>query len=605
MSLLWNDSLTYSSADFLAKSYPVSSGFSVAAGHPRALSKSSLKSSVGTLSLPGAPTSDTAVLGFFMKVSAKPAGFTDLISFKSAGGTALVKIQIGPGSTSDTVALRAVTGDATSEILLSDDIKLVNHWSFIEWKILFGNSGYAELHVDGNINGRYENQDTSGPADLTWASVSINPSNPAVDCFFAELYFGDTSNGFNFLGPCTSTRVFPGKASKWGWAPSPPSKKRLVILAGQSNINGRGQLPYTRSARNPNNSVRVWNNVAQVWQPMQAGIGSHPFYGPANTVWSFEMSFADQIASLFELSEPGADSNVHVIRLGADAAAVSNIPPEWILAGQPSWYPDIQYLGIDLSLSNRLFDVILPPAIAALGGWSEIEKVDIVWYQGESEASLLQGFMHEFVQSTNTVFDYFESRIPLPVTWHRIMCQRLGWRDGSSKLFPKIDEVRNLQRGNYHFRGNWIDTAEYGFWNDGVHMSEEGCHRLGLKVFESWLEAQGFTDRVKNYYFGGPLSPGDDYHAVSPGALDIGQGVVAYDQVPELQQDLVNSLVAGISCKLLVESDEAASVGVSLGGSALPTVSVGIDSPWTFRFSVRSGFSAPESAAGSMEISLL
>lgn len=195
MSLLWNDSLTYSAVDFMSRSYLAHSGFSIAAQHPKTPSKTCLSASIGSLSLPASPTGDTAVLGFYMKASAQPASFASVVNFRSAGGTVLVNIQMGPGSRPGTVVFRALTGDAKRELFRSWDVQIVGSWAFIEWKILFSNNGYIELRVNGTQTNRYENIDTNTSADLTWTDTRLTPNNASVTCYFSDLYLGDTSGG--------------------------------------------------------------------------------------------------------------------------------------------------------------------------------------------------------------------------------------------------------------------------------------------------------------------------------------------------------------------------------------------------------------------------
>jgi len=250
------------------------------------------------------------------------------------------------------------------------------------------------------------------------------------------------------------------------------AKAHLVIMAGQSNMNGRGSLaePGYVPRWKSHSTVRIWDNQTDPhsWTLLVPGDNTDHFFNPENTTetWGAEMQFAHLV---------GAHdiNNVYILKMASDASLVFHWPGAEI---NNTWHPQ----------GNRLFPQAahaLRQAVGALGGWNNIEKVSFFWYQGESEA-LYPPLTQFYAQHTQEVLDGFAGLVQVPLTFYRVMIH-----EDTDPIFPNVDQIREMQMYG-ELPGTLINIDDAPLLPDGVHLNSIGCDMLGTEMFRKWYGDQ-------------------------------------------------------------------------------------------------------------------
>ena len=598
--ILWHDSLYYRSSTQLSLVYPAISGCTVTASHEQ-ITKRSVGISGNSLLSPPAIAStnlgaETAFIGFRLGVTAMPAGVGPLLKLRSSGGVVLATVQVFTSGPSK-LRLQVMSGEGVRLLARSPEIDIGTSFLYVELKIKTAVNGIVELRVNGNRIALAENVDVLLGSFSPWEHVIFTTDGNSGSLKISDLYIADGSGEQDFLGPVNSTRLFPAKETEMGWAPSLRSKKYLIVLGGQSNVNGRGSIsPYTASPPSPNSKVflfypTVGPPYSGIFSDVIAGIGAHPFDNPTapTLYWSFEMSLAEEIANFYALSDDPARTEVYIVRLGKDASSIIPLPDP-----NDTWHPSVPN-----SLSIRGMQ-ILDAAAAAVGGWSAFDEVDFFWYQGESEAlaaAILPAGILNFVPWTLDVFGYFEAAIGKPVNWHRMLVQT-----EMLAVFTHLQEVRAQQRSPL-LPGPYIETADLPIGPDGVHMSEDGQVELGRRAFASWKSVRNFADNLKDFL---GLPAEDSWLAPHwVGAASAGASC-SFVQAPELKADLMHTPVIALNNKMRRESGaDGKRLQMTVGDVSLPVIVLDNASAWTFKYLQLEAVAVPEQVTGELGMKLI
>lgn len=605
MTLLWFDSLHYVSTTRLTQVYPLATGFTVGASHPHS-GKTSIQASSAELDIPANAGNgfgeETLFIGYRLKVPTAPFSYFDHILPRTGGGTELIRVQLGPAN-DGRVAFRVISGDSQELLFEASPFDCTTRHVYVEWRIKLAANGAIELRLDGVQQAFIENVDTLNGSAFNWDHVYMSCGETVMGVVpvytFSDLYLADgTPDALGreqtFLGPSEVTRMFPAKAQlPIGWAPSlqTPAKRYLVCMHGQSNINGRGNTSnYTGAGRATNTKVKIWDHTlpTPAWVDVTPGAACNN----VQKTWASEMNFAELVAQLHETVEPNAPAEIYIIRYGIDASYVVDVGIPG--SGPLTWNPNVPNNISDAALT------IINAAVGALsGGWSSFERCDILWMQGESEASGLgigSFGAQNYIAGSNQVFDHFEANIPVTVEWHRAMAQNIpnvAWVD------TYLEAVQNLQDGG-QLRGRLIETRDLiRFNNDGIHMGEEDMDIFARRFFLSWLDACLFTRYITDDFFNDPSL--DDLWIGS----DTANTTVEFRQAPELHYDLMHNPVLFLNNKMRRSATaDGKTLNMSVATAQFPPVVLGNDAAWTFHYSQVQTFLAPEAIIGNLTLSL-
>lgn len=148
-------------------------------------------------------TSDAIVVGFALQFSLRSS---DAVILQFGDG------DITGGNLMGSVSVEAITGNLLykrdTTVVLTSTINLVNGaWHYIEVKVLFDNAnGTIAFQIDGVDAGSASSQDTlhnGTECDTLRLAGTVTTHN--VD----DIYIGDTSGAFDFLGDTRIVSLFP------------------------------------------------------------------------------------------------------------------------------------------------------------------------------------------------------------------------------------------------------------------------------------------------------------------------------------------------------------------------------------------------------------
>jgi hypothetical protein len=247
-------------------------------------------------------------------------------------------------------------------------------------------------------------------------------------------------------------------------AADPPPSLRLIILAGQSNMSGRGKLSEL-PREFPRNGNRLWTFTnAWRWEPAREPVDSAE-------------AQVDQVSS----DEAGVGPGLAFADALADRmprAAIGLIPCARGATSIRQWQP----------ATGR--DTLYGSCLARIREASRFGRpFALLWYQGESDVESMEdvrawaaGFAR-FLSALRS--DLGEPALPaVSMTISGISQERS--RDSRFRLW---DELRAVQLGLRMDRVIIIDTAGFDLSSDGLHLSTSGQLSLG-RVAERALCSQ-------------------------------------------------------------------------------------------------------------------
>lgn len=580
--LLWHDSLDYRSAVFGAARYLTFSGFLINGEHPQSGRRSlaTLTGSTSTLTYQAQSAGETCIVGFLFWASIHPGAYP-VFSVRTIGGS--IQVRVNAVNRGGKTAFRFFRGNQERFLIESSPID-VSTPTYLEFVVKVGGSGSVALRVNGVEDVRAENVNTEFIPSVGWGQVMISPAASGLGsfCRIADLYIADaTGSSFNKpLGPVIGSKLFPGASvdEPSSFSPMPGGKYRLVVMAGQSNNNGRAVLDVDAlgSFRSPNPKLLIWENHlgATTWSPVEAGVNTYGFFLPIPrpAYYGPEMRFAERLAQLYEGAGETAVPNVRLLKLAQDASLIPPFP------GNPtfSWAPSQAGSLFHLSVAE------VNAAVATLGGWGNIEHIDWFWYQGETEAITHEG--PPIYAALNTdLFNQLAASFPVPVNFTRV---RIHPKTGLPFVFKH--ELR-LAQTNPMIPGIMVNVDEYPLQEDGIHLTPRGYNALGDIYFEVWKKNQLMAEAVKDYYY--VTAPDSEF--VSGASAKSWQVI----KVPELQVNLAHAPAVSVSHRLHAECVSASTLRLKVGDLQLPDIPMSVSTQWTPYRSAVSGFFFPEAIA--------
>ena len=580
--LLWHDALQYTSATHLQARYPVATG--IFPGFPHASSgRTAVGATNGQLTLPvgasGAVGGSTVTVGLQLTITSLSAA----TAFLEARFSSLAQVRVSLIPDGSKVRFQFDDPGAGLRLMRSSAVSL-SGGVFVEISMTVGASGSVSIRFNGVEDARVDgvNTATASPGNA-WSQLVLLPNSGGAGIItLSDLYVLDGTigeGGVRFsrpLGPVFVRKLQPIRlVGEPGWAPDGDGKFELLVLAGQSNNNGRGTLPYGGFGRSPNPKILVWDRVqgSPAFRPLQAGTNTFGFFlpGPAAPLWGPEMALAEWIARLHEL-EGSAVPNVRMFKLCQDASVVGPF------SGQPdySWSPD-EPLGL---FHQSVAEI--NAGVSTLGGWANVARIHLFWYQGESEA---QNGADTFVALTNYFLSEFAAAMSAPVTITRVRIHKKTRQD----LFALTDAVRARQE-DPSTPGTLVSIDEAFLGSDLIHLDSAGSDLLGRIYYEQWVKNRGMAAALQDYYF---LPAVDDRHVAIAGS-----GSVAFDQAAELQLRLGYEVCLGVASRAAVRSSTAKDFGVRAGNGPEMVSTATSPSGWQAVSKVREAVLAPEAVTG-------
>lgn len=237
-------------------------------------------------------------------------------------------------------------------------------------------------------------------------------------------------------------------------------EKNLVILAGQSNMNGRGQTPRASVT-----NVNYWDLDASAFvssvipfDNTETGAGFNlPTYGNGSTFWGPEVRFA-------ELLRDNNRKDTYLFKFCQDNSLVVDS------LGNNTWCPSTTQT---YPLYDR-FESALDLAISAMGGIFNLKNVTLIWSQGESEAGFAQlnnasalAFSAATMYFLDTVRDKFPNFINFKIIRAKIHEDFGAGSQPDYLYYPNGREVPNTALGALFPPGTFSTSApgQYGFWS--------------------------------------------------------------------------------------------------------------------------------------------
>ena len=593
MALLWHDGLSYfTGSSFLTSRY-AGNIFGVTAGLSHPLQgRLSIGGTLGFLRIPHpAPSGNVCTIGFLFRVDSFSLPIPDnsiFLAFRDSTTASKIRVHARTSSTGIYFEfVQAVSG----VVVLRTTLLPFNQWFFLEFQVKFSTSqGECVFRINGNELARRQNLNTDPNPALAWNHPYITfGASPAL-WRVADLYVLDGSGSDktfkSFLGPIVSNKVFPGvidySLSENTWKPEPTNggKYKIIVIAGQSNADGLGQPPYTTDWRSPNPSLLTWNTGTNAWEPLNVATNAWgQLYVPPNPLpWHGpNMRLGERIALLYG----GGPSPVRLFQLAFGGSAVAP-------GGVTSWHPSSPGGLFSQSLAH------INNGIAALGGVSAIERIDLFWYQGETETLLESSaatFPGLFVQWTlDTLFGIVGALLPIPTYVYSVKIHK-----DMTVVFPgMVEKIRGRQeymRKLLNADGIQISVDDYRL-RDGVHLDDRGLNDLGNRIFDIWARYQDFAGYIR-----------DESSLLSPDSKDLRGSAGDKMRAQQLfvsQYGMVNNPTVAEAVLGAVESASGETLHTSLGADiALPTVSA-----WGSVRGTKQKIRTPEQATSDINLSL-
>jgi len=275
--------------------------------------------------------------------------------------------------------------------------------------------------------------------------------------------------------------------------------KRLVVLAGQSNMLGRN-VTGAGNWRSPNPKCRILDFVTGYPGVVQfadlvalqnsGGDLSDP---PAVGFCGPEMQFAERVAQFGESGGLVDGSEVCLVKAGKSGSFV--YPWQADLCWNPAVVHNL-YDGFRASPRPALLGLI-DAAVAALGGWLQVSQVDFFWYQGESDALYAESARMYRLHLDALIAAVRADLAPASRLHFHIVRLHRGMQRGPAPGAGGVwflDEIRRVQEAfvaeNADARLVDIDGAEIAW--DRLHMTDVGYDTIGDELFGSWLQTQTF-----------------------------------------------------------------------------------------------------------------
>jgi hypothetical protein len=583
--LLWHDSFGYAHTDHFAFQYPSYVGTPSTVAHrvqgSRALTGAFLRFSLPTLT---APLTDTCIIGLLLNVSSIDPSWNNLIEIRTSGGSSIQVRFLLESIDANYFQIRVERGQNDDLLLVSPHLEK-NKWMFLEIKAtILTSEAKIILRLDGTEIARAEGLRTeAGVVDRHWDSIRISTTNPIADLYLLDDKSDHGLTYTTFLGPVKHSKFICGKEQSWEWANTlapviGSAKTRLVVLAGQSNMLGRGFSASSVRWRSLNTKIRIWDRIqhAAAWDSLKALANTSGMFlvPPVSTFWGPEMRFAERVALLYENAALSGTPSVRIVKGAQDASYLFPTVADFC------WNPGVAnnlYNGNPVSgRSSLLLDV--QAAVADLGGWSNIERVDFFWYQGESDslnaiAPFYYGYLKQLMAQVRLDF-------LAPLTIHVL---RIPTRSSfvTAQGFNG-NLIREFQRdyAREFSDARMLDLDGCDMPLNDIHHTELGFDKVGDVVFESWVREQNFRTYIDDYSAAAAL---DDLYIAS----SVLKPASLASFSPEGRESALNSPCLGLASKMQASSPAPGVTFINeAGGILFPGVLVSTASWQNFRQTV-------------------
>jgi hypothetical protein len=239
------------------------------------------------------------------------------------------------------------------------------------------------------------------PSSMTFVPIPDYNNIPEI---YSRCNNLDSSN--SYYGYSVSNTVPARGGSEVG------PTKNLVIMAGQSNMNGKGE-----GYRDSVGGVNYWDIEAsafvdtvipftntQLLNPLYDNSFTGVPFSYGSDFWGPEVRFCE----LLQKSELA--KNTYIVKFAADNSLVVNS------SSINSWCPSNTFTN---ALYKR-FNNVVDAAVNSLGGSSNIRNVSLLWSQGESEAGTGQennASAIAFSAATAYFLDTVKAKFPSPINF--------------------------------------------------------------------------------------------------------------------------------------------------------------------------------------------
>jgi hypothetical protein len=241
--------------------------------------------------------------------------------------------------------------------------------------------------------------------------------------------------------------------------PAPAAECKLFVLAGQSNMAGRGrysELPLEERA--------LPDNVELHAVVMDAGLrGVKGLFGP-------ELGLARVLGPVF------ADQNLVLVKYAVDASSLLDWAPDWDRAaaevtGHPEFGP----------LYQKLMDLV-----AEVQRRSPVpcQAAAVFWMQGERDARIPEAGQ-QYEENLSYLIGRVRTDLDVPD-----LPFILGRVNPPQELYPLVEEVRAAQARVVQRVGSAVLVSTGGLPKapDNLHYNTAGQMELGRRFAEAYLD---------------------------------------------------------------------------------------------------------------------
>ncbi len=222
------------------------------------------------------------------------------------------------------------------------------------------------------------------------------------------------------------------------------AKDRLIILAGQSNMMGRGktfELPATYK--------QTPSNVQFFYQGRERKLAQFAYFGP-------EVSFAQDVARAFP------NDNIILIKQAASGSRIKQWQP-----GQSLYKGLLRQVGFATDSAKS-------------------KQVDaIVWMQGESDAQSNISIASQYGNQLKQLVDGLRKDLDSPNSLFIFGQTSLDHPSSQASL----EAVRQQQNAMQKVLGNanMVNTDKLGKLHDGIHLNAHGQMELGRRFAKAYI----------------------------------------------------------------------------------------------------------------------
>lgn len=239
-----------------------------------------------------------------------------------------------------------------------------------------------------------------------------------------------------------------------------PEKFHVFILAGQSNMAGRGELDYADRPLHPR--VLEWNMRQGGWYEALDPF-TRDMKSPYEAGGRFGISMAQEFLRLYADAHP--DVMVGYVMLAAGGTSL-----------QKNWVPD-----------SKSIESLVRPLNAALP-YGEVKG--LLWHQGENDiytGVITEGYEAKLIALMN----WFRSRVKIPDL--PIILGELPAFPSNTKSPASFKEFNEIihRTADKIGRAAWVSADGLGHKGDELHINGASQIIFGKRYFEAYMKVVG------------------------------------------------------------------------------------------------------------------